>query len=54
MEALVVQVLSRGSGHMPGSRLILQRKRRTFVVRVGETKLALELEIAREILVRRV
>ena len=41
-------------GLTPGSRLILQQKRPTFVVRVGETELALEIEIAREILVRRV
>lgn len=41
-------------GLTPGSRLILQQKRPTFVVRVGETELALEMEIAREILVRRV
>jgi len=41
-------------GLTPGSRLILQQKRPTFVVRVGETELALETEIAREILVRRV
>jgi Fe2+ transport system protein FeoA len=41
-------------GLTPGSRLILQQKRPTFVVRVGETELALESSIAREILVRRV
>ena len=41
-------------GLTPGSRLILQQKRPTLVVRIGETELALETEIAREILVRRV
>ena len=40
-------------GLVPGSRVILQQKRPAFVVRVGETELALEGEIAREILVRR-
>ena len=41
-------------GLTPGSRLILQQKRPTFVVRVGETELALEESIAREIFVKRV
>ena len=40
-------------GLTPGSRLILQQKRPTFVVRVGETELALEANIARDIFVRR-
>ena len=40
-------------GLVPGSRLILQQKRPSFVVRVGETELALDGDIAREILVRR-
>ncbi|HUK81536.1 MAG TPA: FeoA family protein [Verrucomicrobiae bacterium] len=40
-------------GLVPGSRVVLQQKRPTFVVRVGETELALEADIAREILVRR-
>ena len=39
-------------GLVPGSRVILQQKRPAFVVRVGETELALEREIAEEILVR--
>jgi len=41
-------------GLVPGSRVVLQQKRPAFVVRVGETELALEAEIARELLVRRV
>jgi DtxR family Mn-dependent transcriptional regulator len=40
-------------GLVPGSRLLLQQKRPAFVVRVGETELALEDDIAREILVKR-
>ena len=39
-------------GLVPGSRLVLQQKRPAFVVRVGETELALESDIANEILVR--
>ena len=41
-------------GLTPGSRLTLQQKRPQFVVRVGETELALEESIAREIFVKRV
>jgi Fe2+ transport system protein FeoA len=41
-------------GLTPGSRLILQQKRPQFVVRVGETELAIEESIAREIFVKRV
>jgi Fe2+ transport system protein FeoA len=39
-------------GLVPGTRLLLQQKRPSFVVRVGETELALEAEIAREIFVK--
>ena len=39
-------------GILPGSRLSLHQKTPTFVVRVGETELALEAEVAREIFVR--
>lgn len=40
-------------GLVPGSRVILQQKRPSFVVRIGETELALDVDIAREILVKR-
>jgi Fe2+ transport system protein FeoA len=40
-------------GLVPGSKLFLQQKRPSYIVRVGETELALEAEIAREILVKR-
>jgi DtxR family Mn-dependent transcriptional regulator len=40
-------------GLVPGSLLVLQQKRPAFVVRVGETELAIEADIAREILVKR-
>lgn len=40
-------------GLVPGSELTLQQRRPAFVVRVGETELALESDIAAEILVRR-
>ncbi|MCX7827119.1 MAG: ferrous iron transport protein A [Verrucomicrobiae bacterium] len=40
-------------GLVPGSRLVLLQKRPSFIVRVGETELALETDIAREIVVRR-
>jgi Fe2+ transport system protein FeoA len=40
-------------GLVPGCRLVLQQKRPTFVIRVGETELALEGNIAREIFVKR-
>ena len=40
-------------GLVPGSRVVLQQKRPAYVVRVGETELALEAEIARDILVKR-
>jgi Fe2+ transport system protein FeoA len=39
-------------GLVPGTRLLLHQKRPSFVVRVGETELALEAEIAHEILVK--
>lgn len=41
-------------GILPGSRLSLHQKTPSFVVRVGETELALEAEVAREIFVRAV
>ena len=41
-------------GLVPGSRFVLLQKRPAFVIRVGETELALEPAIADEILVRRV
>jgi Fe2+ transport system protein FeoA len=41
-------------GLTPGSVLVLQQKRPSFVIRIGETELALEADIAREIRVRRV
>jgi Fe2+ transport system protein FeoA len=40
-------------GLVPGSHLVLQQKRPSFVIRVGETELALESNIAREIFVKR-
>lgn len=40
-------------GLVPGCKLILEQKRPSYILRVGETELALETEIAREILVRR-
>jgi Fe2+ transport system protein FeoA len=40
-------------GLVPGCRLSLQQKRPTFVIRVGETELAFESNIAREIFVKR-
>jgi len=40
-------------GLIPGCKLVLQQKRPSFVLRVGETELALEAEIAREIFVKR-
>ena len=40
-------------GLVPGSRLTLQQKRPAFVVRVGETELALEASIAGDIYVKR-
>ncbi len=39
-------------GVIPGALLVLQQKLPTFVVRVGETDLALDEEIASDILVR--
>jgi Fe2+ transport system protein FeoA len=41
-------------GMTPGARFALQQKRPAFVVRVGETELALDADIARQIVVRRV
>jgi Fe2+ transport system protein FeoA len=40
-------------GMTPGAKVTLQQKRPAFVLRVGETELALEGDIARQILVRR-
>jgi len=40
-------------GLVPGTPLTLQQKHPAYVVRIGETELALEADIAREILVRR-
>lgn len=40
-------------GVVPGCRIVLQQKRPAFVIRVGETELALEESIAREFLVKR-
>ena len=41
-------------GLVPGSRLVLHQKSPACVVRIGETELALDLPIAREIFVKRV
>ena len=41
-------------GVTPGCRIVLQQKRPAFVIRVGETELALDEAIARELMVRRV
>lgn len=41
-------------GVTPGARLTLQQKHPAFLVRVGETELALDEEIARQLIVRRV
>lgn len=40
-------------GLVPGSTITLQQKRPGYVIRVGETELALETSIAREIFVKR-
>lgn len=40
-------------GMTPGARLTLQQKRPAYLVRVGETELALDADIARQIIVRR-
>lgn len=40
-------------GLVPGAQITLQQKRPAYVVRVGETELALDIDIAREILVKR-
>ena len=40
-------------GLVPGCHLVLQQKSPSFVIRVGETELALEGSIAREIFVKR-
>lgn len=40
-------------GVVPGAQILLQQKHPGYVVRIGETELALEADIAREILVRR-
>ena len=40
-------------GLVPGSRLVLQQKRPAYVVRVGQTELALEPSIASDIYVKR-
>jgi Fe2+ transport system protein FeoA len=39
-------------GLVPGASIVLQQKRPAFVIRIGETELALEADIAREILVK--
>lgn len=39
-------------GLIPGCKLVLRQKRPSFILHVGETELALEGEIAREIIVR--
>lgn len=41
-------------GLVPGSRVVLQQKRPSYVIRLGETDLALDIDIANTILVRRV
>ena len=41
-------------GLVPGCRVILQQKQPTFVIRVGETELALGTEVACQIFVKRV
>jgi len=41
-------------GVAPGCRLVLQQKRPAYVIRVGETELALDEAIAREFIVRQV
>ncbi len=41
-------------GISPGNHIALRQKRPHYIVRVGETELALETDIAREILVKRV
>lgn len=40
-------------GLIPGSRIVLQQKHPTFVIQIGETELALEADIAKEIFVKR-
>ena|ERR1043166_4669145 len=40
-------------GLVPGCRIVLQQKRPAFVVRIGETELALEASIAAEVYVKR-
>ena len=40
-------------GLVPGCQLVLEQKRPAYVIRVGETELALEASIAREIFVKR-
>jgi len=40
-------------GLVPGARIVLQQKRPTYILRIGETELALDTEIARQISVRR-
>lgn len=41
-------------GLIPGSQFSLLQKKPSFVIRIGETELALDVEIAHDILVRRV
>ena len=41
-------------GLIPGSQFSLLQKQPTFVIRIGETELALEVEIAHDILVKRI
>lgn len=40
-------------GLTPGARFTLQQKRPSYVIRVGETELALDADIARQLLVKR-
>lgn len=40
-------------GLIAGSRIHLKQKRPAFVIRIGETDLALDADLARDILVRR-
>lgn len=39
-------------GLIPGSRVRLMQKRPAYVIRIGETDLALDVDVARDILVR--
>ena len=41
-------------GLIPGSQFTLLQKKPTYVLRIGETELAIEVEIAHDILVKRI